>query len=238
MHFINVSIGDAIFIDTNDKDVIVDASTKSRGSIIVDYVKSLGKGSIDIISPSNHDSDHMGGLVTVMNSMTVSTVWDSGSTKSTQIFGEYSALAKEHDFIVVKRGETYSLDDMTSVTILNPKQPNEFTKENDNSIVFKVTVGNVSFLFAGDCEKDCEDSIIASGLDISATYLKAGHHCSKTSSSDAFLDRVKPKAAFCLAGTEGYSKYGHPHAEVISEFEGERHRLLRRQGRWEHCSDY
>jgi competence protein ComEC len=219
VHFIYVDIGDAIFIDTNGKDVLLDGGCSSCSQEVISYLGKINASKIDLIIASHHDEDHIGGLIPFLNNQYRLDVWDSGSTKDTQVYQNYITFAQQKNLIFVKRGQIYWLDNNTKITILNPAQYLEFDKENDNSVVFKMEVGNVSFLFMGDCEYDCENSILMSGLNVSAVILKAGHHCSSTSTSDTFLYTVNPKVAICSVGVTGNYKYGHPAPITISKLQ-------------------
>ncbi|MBU0536205.1 MAG: MBL fold metallo-hydrolase, partial [Nanoarchaeota archaeon] len=66
-------------------------------------------------------------------------------------------------------------------------------KKEDNSIVVKMRYGDVSFLFMSDCTSACEDKL--KGYDLKADILKIGDFGSNESTSDEFLDNVKPKVA-------------------------------------------
>jgi competence protein ComEC len=74
--------------------------------------------------------------------------------------------------------------------------------------------GEVSFLLTGDIERASEMRLVASGVDLRATVLKVPHHGSHTSSTDAFLDAVRPEVAVVATGTQ--NRYGHPHPEVMA----------------------
>lgn len=89
---------------------------------------------------------------------------------------------------------------------------------NDYSIVVKVEFGNNSFLFTGDVGEVSEKEILSKGLDLKADVLKVGHHGSRTSSSDAFLNAVKPKYAVISVGKN--NDYGHPHKESLQRLSG------------------
>ena len=217
VHFIYVDIGDAIFIDTNGKDVLLDGGCGKCANEVLSYLAKINT-SADIIIASHHDEDHIGGLISLLNTLHEVKVWDSGSAKDTAIYQRYISVASTKNYSVVSRGQAYWLDNVTKLTITNPVHPLEFSNENDNSVAFKMEVGSVSFLFQGDCENNCENSILASEMNISANVLKAGHHCSRTSSSEAFLDAVDPKIAICSVGAIGNKKYGHPHTETLSRF--------------------
>jgi competence protein ComEC len=87
----------------------------------------------------------------------------------------------------------------------------EYSNANNNSVLTKLDYNNVEFLFTGDMEADVEGLILSK--DIQADILKVGHHGSRTSTSEDFLNKVKPAAAVISVG-EG-NTYGHPHEETL-----------------------
>ncbi|MCR5145792.1 MAG: hypothetical protein K6B70_00355 [Clostridia bacterium] len=91
---------------------------------------------------------------------------------------------------------------------------------NNNSIVCKLFYRNVSILFTGDIEKIAEERILEKytyNKDIlKSTILKVGHHGSKTSSSQEFVNCVNPKIA--LIGVGAKNRFGHPNEEVLERF--------------------
>jgi competence protein ComEC len=213
LYFVDVGQGDGMFLDYGTGVLVVDAGRREMGERVVAALSRDGKSKVDFLAASGHDADHAGGLIEVMNSLPVESVWDSGSQKGTVTFREFKALASQRNFSVVTRGRVFWLNNFTSVTVLNPVQPLEFQDENDNSLVLRVTVGRVSVLLEGDCEEVCEKSILASGLNVSSQILKVGHHGSRTSSSQVFLNAVSPRIA--LIGVGEGNAYGHPHEEVL-----------------------
>ena len=97
-------------------------------------------------------------------------------------------------------------------------------KKNNNAIVCKVIWKNISMLFTGDIEKEAEEKVINmynKNLEkLKSTIIKVAHHGSKTSSTEEFLNIVKPEIA--LIGVGENNKFGHPNEEVL-----ERLRLMR-----------
>ena len=91
---------------------------------------------------------------------------------------------------------------------------------NNNSIVCKLYYRNVSMMFTGDIEKIAEEKILEKYKDnkaiLKSTILKVGHHGSKTSSSEEFINCVNPKVA--LIGVGAKNKFGHPNEEVLERF--------------------
>ena len=215
VYFIDVGQGDSIFVDTNGKDVLIDGGERTAGQAVVNYLRYLNITKIDIVVGTHQHADHIGGLITVMQTFPVSTVYDNGAVKTTQTYQDYINLARQRSLITAERGQSIQLDNMTFMTVLNPEQPLEFDDENDNSIVIKMEVNSVSFLFAGDAEEPAEQSILLAGFNLTSTVLKIGHHGSRTATTQNFLDAVNPEVAVISVG-EGNS-YGHPHQETLTK---------------------
>ena len=84
---------------------------------------------------------------------------------------------------------------------------------NENSVVLQLKVSNVSFLFTGDATIDSEQSMLDASLSLQSDVLKVGHHGSRTSTSQAFLNAVNPTYAVISCGIDNI--FGHPHNETI-----------------------
>jgi competence protein ComEC len=149
-----------------------------------------------------------------MASIPVNAVWDNGEQRTTRTYLDYIALAKARKYSVVGRGNSTVLDGVI-IEVLAPRQPLIFSNVNDNSVVVRATYGEVDFLFMGDCEADCEQDILNSGLLIDSEILKVGHHGSRTSTSLAFLSAVSPEIAVISVGEN--NRYGHPHQETLDK---------------------
>lgn len=87
-----------------------------------------------------------------------------------------------------------------NVTVLNPTNPLEFDDANENSIVLKMQVLNITFLFTGDSEAKSETSILTAGFNVTSIILKVSHHGSRTSTSLTYLKAVKPEVAVISVG--------------------------------------
>lgn len=101
------------------------------------------------------------------------------------------------------------------MTVIGPVQ--EYSDPNNGSLVLRVDYGGTSFLFTGDMEQKAEGDLLESGADVHADVLKAGHHGSPTSSSEAFLTAVQPSVAVISVGAD--NDYGHPGADVLARLE-------------------
>ncbi|MDH5201145.1 MAG: lamin tail domain-containing protein, partial [Candidatus Bathyarchaeota archaeon] len=218
VHFIDVGQGDSIFVDTPTLDMLVDGGPVNAGETVLGYLQALNVTRIDVVVATHPHEDHIGELIAVLaeyNLSQIPLVLDSGFQATTDTYRDYSASAELRTVDYVVRGNSFLLDDNVNVTVLSPAGPLEFDDANDNSVVLKVRVCNVTFLLTGDSEAPSEASILAAGFDLSSTVLKVGHHGSGTSTSSAYLEAVDPEVAVISVG-EG-NRYGHPHQETLDK---------------------
>jgi competence protein ComEC len=88
---------------------------------------------------------------------------------------------------------------------------------NNDSLVFEFEYKETKVLFMGDAEIALENYLLESNQLSDVDILKAGHHCSDTSSGYNFLEEIDPELVIC-SYAEG-NKYGHPSSEVLKRFE-------------------
>lgn len=214
VHFLDVGQGDSIFIQApNGKTMLIDAGTKEYGSTVIAYLKSKNVKKLDYVVATHPDADHIGGLGAVLESFTVGEFINSGKVHTTVTYENLleTVSNKNIRYTEPKAGDLIALDSNVKTQVLAVNAQADDT--NDASIVLKLTYQNMSFLLMGDADAAIEEQI-AKKYNISATFLKAGHHGSNSSSSLGFLQKVNPKAVI-LSYEEGNS-YGHPHKEVLA----------------------
>jgi len=214
IRFYDVGQGDSEFIETSGMNVLIDGGSAQNASVLLNYLNELNITHIDLMIATHPHEDHVGGLVAVLNSIiTVSQILFNNQSYSSQSYQQFLALAQNHVLSVACRGQTIPLSETAQLVILNPVQPLEFSNVNDNSVVARLDVLNVSVLFTGDAEADAEQSMLNAGLNVSSRVLKVGHHGSRTATSQQFLDAMNPSIAVISARIN--NTYGHPHAETI-----------------------
>ncbi|MDN7243176.1 MBL fold metallo-hydrolase [Planococcus sp. N028] len=215
VHFIDVGQGDATLLELDDHTMLIDAGDWNATDV-VDYLHEQGIEKIDIAVGTHPDSDHIGQLADVVNNFDVGEVWMSGNESTSNTFIEtLEAIdAAGSDYYEPRAGEVFDLGDM-KIEVLYPKEATG--KANEESISFKLTYGEVRFVFTGDSGVKEEQNMIDSGIDLDAEILHLGHHGSNTSTSAAFLKAVSPEVAVYSAGAD--NSYGHPHAEVLAAAE-------------------
>lgn len=215
VHFIDVGQGDAILIQTPQQNILIDAG--DRGNTIVNYLKTQGVTSLDLVIGTHPHADHIGGIINVLQSFPVKEVIDPGVVHTSKTFEDYLTLIDEKNinFTEGRTGITRDLGSGAKMEILHPSSPSS-SHLNDASIVAKVTFGQVSFMLTGDAEQASEGQILLqSQVQPTSTILKVGHHGSRTSTTTAFLKAVNPKVAVIMVGKG--NTYGHPHEETLQK---------------------
>jgi len=154
------------------------------------------------------DFDHMGEAINLVNNFKVENV----------IFncGPYNDLEQELIKVLDKKKTKY-YSCIKELNIDKNKlyflQTKKYDNENDNSSIIYTQFNNHKFLFMGDAgvevEKDLIEKYNLNNIDV----LKVGHHGSKTSSSEKFIDSIKPR--YSIISVEKNNRYGHPNKEVL-----------------------
>jgi len=167
---------------------------------------------IDALVLTHPHPDHLDGLVAVARNFRIEEFWEGLPAENE---GLYAELLRALPPGVIRRrlGRGAHLEKgPVSIDILNPPSAaagaGPVPGENENSLVIRLTMGAVSFLFMGDAGPGTERSLLESGLDLGSAVLKAGHHGSPASTSAAFLAAVRPRLVLVSVG-EG-NTYGFP----------------------------
>lgn len=211
VHFIDVGQGDAILIDYGQMEVLIDGGDNKAGSTVVSYLSSYVDGPLDYLIATHPDADHLGGLDDALAAFQVSEVIDSGRSSTTKTYQKYwNAVQAEPDCVLsYDEDRVISLGPDAVLSIL--ETGDDWEASNDSSVICQLTCGNTSVLFTGDMTKTAELASLDLFGDIDV--LKVAHHGSKTSTSQEFLDVIRPEYAVVsyLVG----NSYHHPTAVVL-----------------------
>jgi beta-lactamase superfamily II metal-dependent hydrolase len=211
IHFIDVGQGDAILIDYGTNEILIDGGRWGDCAV---YVPSYIDGALEVMVATHPDADHIGGLDDILDIFDVDHIWLNGDTASTQTYTDFMTKVNAEGAQVhqAQRGDQISLGTLT-FDVLHPTLPLGSDK-NENSIVLKLSFGQVDFLFTGDAGSSAEASMLAVGLIDDIDILKVSHHGSKYCSTANFLAAAQPEIAIYSAGAN--NTYGHPAPETIT----------------------
>ncbi len=212
LHFIDVGQGDAIFLRTPRKNLLVDGGVRNSG--VTGYLQDLEIDTIHLVIGTHPHADHIGGLIEVFQRFVVLEVIDPGVTHTTVTFRDYLTAIEEQNitFTVGRKGMEWSLSDEASMHVLHPSHPSG-NRLNDASIVARLDLGEIRVLLTGDAEQPGEQAMLSDPESLRAHILKVGHHGSNTSSTWSFLQAVQPEVSVIMCGLN--NRYGHPHEEVL-----------------------
>lgn len=159
-----------------------------------------------------------GGILRVLEELEVRQVIINKQIEDSENYQKFLNIVKEKKIIAkqVKMGDRILIENDLYIDILWPAE--EQIPENplnNNSIVCKLNYNDFSMLFTGDIEKVAEEKMLRQlkKETLEADVLKVGHHGSKTSSTEQFIETVKPKIA--LIGVGENNKFGHPNEGVL-----------------------
>lgn len=216
VHYIDVGQGDSTFIELPDgTTMLIDAGEIDQGGNVATYIFSQGYDTIDYVIATHAHSDHIGGLAEVVDSFNVNNFYMTEASATTSVYENMLNAVEESNALVhtVMAGDMILNSGDLSVEVVAPKVFDE-EEQNNNSIVIKITYGDIKFLFTGDAEKEEEDGI---WTNIKCDVLKIGHHGSNSSTTSNFLKKVEPKYAVISCGLG--NSYGHPTDEVLTRLE-------------------
>ncbi len=220
--FLDIGQGDAIYIESpSGVQMLIDGGPDPSVLSELSKVMPWLDRSLDIVMATHPDSDHIGGLISVLRTYRVGRVITSGSTAETDIFQAlYEAVSLEESTVdLVRRGTRIDMGEGMVVEVLFPEQVFEVGDRNVNSLVVRVVYGESSWLLTGDIGIEQEEYLVGVyGEELQSDVLKLGHHGSKTSSSQLFLDAAAPSLAIISAGKD--NRYGHPAEEVVARVAG------------------
>jgi competence protein ComEC len=216
IHFIDVGQGASqLIISPNGKTILIDAGNNNKEKTIVAYLKKEKIKKIDILIGTHPDADHIGGLDAVIDNFDIVKIYMPKVQSNTETFKDVLAAVQKKGLKVTTAKSGLSLEWETGIKVEMIAPVGTYDDTNDMSAVIHLTYGSNTFLFTGDAETKSEADIIKSGVNLKSDVLMVGHHGSKSSTSQKFLDAVNPKYAVIQVGKD--NNYGHPTAEVLKK---------------------
>ena len=210
--FIDVGQADSVLIRNGNYNMLIDAGNNEDGEKLVNYFKSLGIEEFTYVFATHPHEDHIGGMDDIINNFKIDNYYMSNKLSTTKTFMDVlDALdGCNLKYMVPNKGDTLKLGD-ANIKVIYPGD--DKSNINDSSIVLKITYGKNSFLLTGDATSNVERKIY--NEDIKSDVLKVAHHGSSYSSTDVFLDKVKPYYAVISVGKNNI--YNHPSNKTLEK---------------------
>lgn len=197
MAFIDVKEGDAIWVRTPEgRDYLIDGGQSWAGVTVTTYLQQHGVRRLDGVVVTHPDADHVGGLVAVLQAISVTQVIHNGQPASTTPYARFrnEVQGQAIPTVVARAEQMFSWGDGVTVTVLNPSAPLR-SATNDNSVVLRLVYGQFEVMLPGDVPDEVESLMMGRGFALQSDVLKVAHHGSSGSTSSAWLAAVRPQTA-------------------------------------------
>ncbi len=221
----DVGQGDGLFLKTEQGTaVLVDGGSSDISGVgtyrILPFLKSQGIRRLDYVIVTHMDADHYSGVKEILKKsaepggMKVGCLLLSKQSSEEEKGEELIRLVKEAgaEARIIEEGMCIR-DGALELTCLYPEKGMRSRDKNEGSVVLKAVFGEVSLLLTGDLGEEGERKLLESGENLDCDILKAGHHGSRTSTTEEWLQAVSPKLTLISCGQE--NSYGHPHKETL-----------------------
>ncbi len=239
--FLDVGHGESCFIRfPGGKTMLIDGGGHYSDSfdvgerVVSEYLWSQGVGRLDWVALSHNHPDHINGLKSVLRNFCVGEVWEAPNPYVSRSYFQFKALLTQKNIPtkLVAAGDNFRLGEGVELFVLNPPRKtkpelstDKHKTENNRSLVFRISYGQVSFLFTGDIEREAERYLLKQPASLASSILKSPHHGSLTSSSPAFLKAVNPQLAVFSIGPA--HQVWHPSPKMYARYERLGIRILR-----------
>ena len=224
--FLDVGQGDAVFLRTDaGTTCLIDGGSTTVSDVgtyrLLPFLKSRGVSSLDYLFLSHMDADHINGAEELLKDqfrgipirhLCLSALPGDETRerleKEARLFGT--------ELCYISRGTVFR-EKGAEIRCLSPVKDQKKEDENENSEVLMVEISGLRILFTGDLGEEGEQELLEAGTDLRAAVLKVGHHGSRFSTGEDFLEAVSP--GFAVISCAEDNRYGHPAPETVERLE-------------------
>ncbi|MEN6338895.1 MAG: ComEC/Rec2 family competence protein [Clostridiaceae bacterium] len=220
--FLDVGQGDCIFLRSpSGNTLLVDGGPESASQTVLDFLDSQGVVGLDVVIASHLHADHIGGLISVIDTYPVGVFYDPPFDAESETYYQLLDALNENNVTVLSplasSNSLIDWDDDVEIRILSPYgiDYGKVDDFNDTSYILRVTYQNTSLLLTGDATQVAEKLALKAlpNSYFQADVLKVGHHGSSDSTGTKFLDTVNPSIAIISCGVN--NEYGHPDQALL-----------------------
>lgn len=214
VHFLDVGQADCILIQSDGKNMLIDAGNNNDRNYVVSYLREQGVERLDYAVGTHAHEDHIGSMDDVILNFEIGELFLPDQTYETQSYTDVLVAAENRELSVThpKFKETRFLGEARFIFVM-PDADREYTDINDSSLGIRISNGKHSFLLCGDSSKELEKEFLDSRIYLHSDVFKVSHHGSSDANSAAFLKAVDPDYAVISCGKD--NDYGHPHKSIL-----------------------
>jgi len=213
VHFIDVKQGDAILIQYEGENYLIDSGKNLSSNKLINYVDSVGVTTLNACLITHPDFDHYGEFEDLIESglFNIEKFIRNKNISTNVSYIRLTNLLQTENILVDSVDHENDLNWSMTTDILSPNYDNGFSGMNNNSIVIKMSLGEIDFLLTGDSVED-NNQYLLDTYDLDAEVLKVSHHGGLNGTSETFAAEVSPIVSVISSGN---NSYGHPSQTVI-----------------------
>ncbi len=217
IHFIDVREGDAMLMQYEGENYLIDSGRNLSSNKLINYVDSVGANHIDACMLTHPDFDHYGEFEDFIESglFVIERFIVNKDINTNITYVRLMNLIQSENIPIDSVDYMDDLNWSMTTDILSPNYDNGFSGNNNNSIVIKMNLGAVEVLLTGDSETD-NNQYLLDEYDLDVEVLKVSHHGAYNGTNEAFLDEVTPVVSVISSGN---NSYGHPDSVVVGLLE-------------------
>jgi len=222
--FLDVGQGDAVAIRTPaGRFLLVDAGPAddrfdAGERRVLPFLRARGATRVEALVLTHPHADHIGGAGAVLRGLPVGRVIEPGLPFGSPVYRDLLEVVRERGVEwSAARQDRALLIDGVELTFLwpTPESLDSPPDANDISAVLLLRYGEFRAVLTGDAPSEVEARLIRRyGAGLRAQLLKAGHHGSRTATSEPFLHAVQPELVVISCGVR--NRYGHPAPETMA----------------------
>lgn len=224
---LDVGQGDSSLFTQGGFSLLVDGGGPTGGrpfssyvgeQVVLPYLLHRGIRALDVVVATHADSDHIDGLFPILENLPVHLLLYGGK-EGEPTLQKLLALARSRSIRTLRAeaGTLLRIGKKTTILVLHPSPQSQFFSSNNQSAVLQITTPRGRILLTGDIEGEAETMLLPKLEPV--TLLKVAHHGSKTSTTEAFLEKTAPRIAIVSVGA--HNPFGHPNAQVLKRLRDE-----------------
>lgn len=214
--FLDIGQGDAILVNSNNITGLIDTGPGTAISEKLARELPLLKSVLDFVILTHYDQDHIEGFLRIADEYKIEHLFLTYLTRENDLINQLKNKISQKNIptFLLKDGNDFKLNNLKfHILWPNDNTLKEAKDSNDFSIAVEISKGNCNLFTAGDLPSSFETRTTSRLIDKNVEVLKLGHHGSRTSTSEEFINEIKPSIGIISAGEN--NKYGHPHKEVL-----------------------
>jgi competence protein ComEC len=213
--FLAVGHGDAVVVSSRGHHALIDGGGVPQGHdtgkrFVLPFLRQQRISRLDLAVLTHAHPDHALGLISTLEEVPAERLWLPAESTEGPLIDELLAAAGNAHAEEQESGSATLRLGAARLEVLGPPiDRSQLEGENDRSIVLLLRHQEVTFLLTGDIEAAGE-----AALDVGpVTVVKAAHHGSDTSSTEALVAKTRPKHVVFCVGLR--NRFGFPRPDVV-----------------------